>query len=73
MIAGVVRFDVDDDLANARPFRLNACPDVLGDSVRLVDANRGIDLDVDVHVPGLVERAIGSRPLALTRKNHYLE
>ena len=35
------------------------------------DALRWPALDVDVHVPGLIERAFGSRLLAPVRKNHY--
>jgi len=35
------------------------------------DALRWPALDVDVHVPGLIERAFGSRLLALVRKSQY--
>ena len=35
------------------------------------DALRWPLLDADVYVPGLVERAFGSRLFALVRKNHY--
>jgi hypothetical protein len=35
------------------------------------DALRWPLLDADVHVPGLVERALGGRLLALVRKKNY--